>query len=87
MPTCVVCAQALLDGGGHPDGRCPHWMCSDCQLDYTGPVFCPCEQEVDEELGRPAPAALAPTTPVPMTRADRTPNPPTVMRPTRLSFV
>ena len=21
MPTCFVCAQALLDGGGHPEGR------------------------------------------------------------------
>ena len=88
MPTCVVCAQVLLDGGGHPEGRCPHWLCSECQLEYTGPVYCPCgiDLEDDEDLGRPAPA-LAPTAPESTTRADRTPAPPTVMRPSRLSFV
>ena len=88
MPTCDGCAQVLLDGGGHPEGRCNHWLCSECQLEYTGPTFCPCgiDLEDDEDLGRPAPA-FAPTTPEPTTRADRTPAPPTIMRPTRLSFV
>ena len=88
MPTCDGCAQVLLDGGGHPEGRCNHWLCSECQLEYTGPVFCPCgiDLEDDEDLGRPTPA-FAPTTPEPTTRAGRTPAPPTVMRPTRLSFV
>jgi len=85
MSTCVVCAHVLLDGAGHPEGRCHHWICSECQLDYAGPVFCPCEIDLedDDDLGRAAPA-LAPTTPEPTTRADRTPAPPTVMRPTRL---
>ena len=36
MPTCFVCAQALLDGGGHPDGRCPHWLCSECRGENHG---------------------------------------------------
>ena len=89
MPTCDGCARALLDGGGHPEGRCNHWLCSECQLEYTGrPLYCPCgiDLENDDDLGRVAPATV-PTTPEPTTRADRTPTPPTIMRPTRLSSV
>ena len=74
---CCVCPCAL--GRRRAPGRALSSleMCSDCQLDRTGPVFCPCEQEDDKNIGRPALAALAPTTPVPMARADRVPDPPT----------
>ena len=86
MPTCAGCARALLDGGGHPEGRCNHWLCSECQLEYIGPLYCPCgiDLENDEDLVAPA---IVPTTPEPTTRTDRTPTPPTIVRPTRLSFV
>ena len=48
MRTSFVCDQAAEDGGGHPEGLCDHWMCSECQLDYTGPVYCPCGIDDDE---------------------------------------
>ena len=46
-------------------------MCSDYQIDHTGPVFCPCgiDQEDDQDLDRPAPA-LVPTTPEPTPRQE-----------------
>ena len=65
MPTCVVCAHVLFDGAGHPEGRCNHWICSECQLDYAGPVFCPCEIDLDDDddLGRPGAGLVCTSSP------------------------
>ena len=48
---CVVCARTRADGGGHPDGLCNHWLCSECQLDFPGPVYCPCGVDSFELVG------------------------------------
>lgn len=51
----VVTACELGQGGGHPDGLCAHWLCFDCQDDYSRPTLCPCG--VDAAFARDEQAA------------------------------